>query len=341
MKPDIYEPAGWINAPWIASRPTWLKVLIGARQVGKTYGVLLHYLQTREPFILLRRTTDELKFIGSSAELDPFTAFLPEYRTRINAAGGAYTIVDYDEEGNIIPGSNRGIAMSLPQVAHVRGFNGSRFKAVVFDEAVPEKGVRVLRTEGDALLNAYTTISGNRELTGEPPLTLWLLANTNNINSPILDALNLTDDIVKMQARGTEYLERDGVSIFQGRSEAVTSARRDTVLARRVDPGGAFARMAYGNEWAYDQSPVIRQRNIKGMRPVCSYADKLFIWEDDSSVYVCGARHKAERYADNDFERAQFISQNRWLVSWYAAGMVTFSDIKLLALFKRVFDIDY
>lgn len=341
MKLDLYTPEGWINVPAIAERPTWLKVLIGARQVGKTYGTLKYHLDQHIPFILMRRTTEELKFIANNSELDPFAKFAPEYHTMIKGASGSYIICDYDGEGAVVPGSERGIALSLPLISHIRGFDGSRFQSVVLDEAVPEKGVRVLSTEGDSLLNAYTTISGNRELEGRPPLTLWLLANTNNINSPILDALDLTDDIIRMRSKGQEYFEADGVSIFQGRSQAITDKRRQTALARRVRQDGAFAQMAYNNEWAYDDSPVIQARSIRGMTPVCSYDKKLYFWEDNASLYCCAAKHKTCPYNNSDFETAQFIADNKWMLRWYAEGMVTFASIKELAIFKRLFDIDY
>lgn len=338
---DLYTPDGWINVPAIAERPTWLKVLIGARQVGKTYGVLKWHLERPEnKFILMRRTTDELKMIAKNAMLDPFGAFVPEYNVRIFAAGMSYIIADHDEEGKQLAGTERGAALSLPMIGNVRGFDGSIFSSVILDEAVPEKGTRVLKTEGESLLNAYTTISGNRELRGEPPLVLWLLANTNNINSPILSALDLTDEILRMRRRGFEYTELDGVSIFQGSSEAVTSRRRETVLARRVPPESNFARMAYGNEWAYDDSPLIKSRSIKGLTPLCSFGG-LYIWEGLSGYYVCSARHKAAAYPDNDFNRGQFTADYRWLVRWYAAGLVTFADLKLLAQFKQLFDVDF
>ena len=340
MKIDLYTPEGWINIPAIAERPTWLKVIIGARQVGKTYGCLKYHLDQRIPFILMRRTTEELKFIANNSELDPFAKFAPEYHTMIKGISGSYVIADYNDDG-IIAGTERGIALSLPLISHIRGFDGSRFESVVLDEAVPEKGVRVLQTEGDSLLNAYTTISGNRELEGKQPLTLWLLANTNNINSPILEALNLTDDIIRMRAKGQEYFEADGVSIFQGRSEVITDKRRQTVLARRVRQDGAFAQMAYNNEWAYDESPIIKQRSMKGLTPVCSYGKLLYFWEDAAGVYCCASQHRTEHYDDNDFETEQFTANYRWLLRWYAEGLVTFANIRQLAVFKRLFDIDY
>ena len=337
---ELYHDNGYINVPAIAARPTWLKVVIGARQVGKTYGVLKYYLESREPFILLRRTTDELKFIGNNSALDPFKKFEPEYRTRLYPEGGSYIITDYDENG-IIPGTQRGIALSLPQISHIRGFDGSAFKAIIFDEAVPEKGVRVLQAEGDSLLNAYTTINGNRELEGRPPITLWLLCNTNNINSRILEALNLTADIISMRAKGVEYIEKNGVSIFQGMSKKIIERRKDTALARQISSESEFAGMAFDNSWSYDESPIVKMRSIKGMTPLCSYNFDMYLWEDSAGIYVCSAPHKVERYGGSNFDTQQFVSDYQWLRRWYAEGLVTFSDLRILALFKRVFSLDY
>lgn len=338
---NIYDENGYVNIPWIAERPTWLKVIIGARQVGKTYGALKYHLDHDMRFILLRRTTEELEFIASSAELDPFLPFAPEYRTRIVRQAKSYAIKDYDEAGKVIPESFRGLVMSLPQIAHVRGFNGSLYDSIVLDEFIPEKGVLVRKTEGQSLLNAYTTINGNRELEGRPPCTLWLLANTNNINSSILEALKLSQPVIRMRTKGVEYTEIGGVSIFQGYSAKITDRRKMTALAQQIDPNSEFAKMAYSNEWAYDMSPLVRPRSLKGMTPLCSYAGELYVWEDQAGLYVCGAKHDAAPYKDNGFSTAQFTSDYAWMAPYYAGALITFSDELILARFKRLFNIDY
>lgn len=337
----IYDENGYINVPWIAARPTWLKVIIGARQVGKTYGTLKYHLDNHKPFILLRRTTEELEFISSSAELDPFLPFAPEYRTRIIKQAKSCMIKDYDEAGKIIPESFRGMALSLPQIAHIRGFNGSLYDSIVFDEFIPEKGVIVRKTEGESLLNAYTTINGNRELQGLPPCTLWLLANTNNINSAILEALNLSTTVIRMRTKGLEYMEYNGVSIFQGMSARITEQRKNTAIAKQINPDSEFSRMAYSNEWSYDTSPLVKPRSLKGMTPLCSYAGYLYAWEDQACIYICGAKHDAAPYKDDGFSTAQFTSDYSWFEPYYAGALITFSDELILARFKQLFNIDY
>lgn len=123
-------------------------------------------------------------------------------------AGGSYDIREMDG------GETRrscGIAMSLSRVAKIRGFNGSDFMDLVFDEFIPERIVVKRKNEGEAFLNAYTTINGNRELKGRAPLKAWLLANANDFESPILSALELTGAVEKMARTGQEYMIKDGI----------------------------------------------------------------------------------------------------------------------------------
>ena len=155
----------------------------------------------------MRRTVEEVQFLGINTEVNPFKVFEPEHEISMDRAG---KILNISEDGEII-----GICLGLPTVATIRGFSASRFTDIIFDEFIPEKHVIQRKTEGDALLNAYTTINGNRELEGRPPVRLWLLANSNNINSPILTALGLVDPILRMREKGQEVFQKDGVLIAQ------------------------------------------------------------------------------------------------------------------------------
>lgn len=337
---NLYNEAGFINIPEIASRPSWLKVIIGARQVGKTYGTLKYHLENNIPFILLRRTTEELEFIGTNSELDPFRPFLPDFHVKLVRRGHSFQIMDYDGEGKPIKDSSRGVALSLPQIAHIRGFSGSMFQSIIFDEFIPEKGVITRKTEGDSLLNAYTTINGNRELQGLPPCTLWLLANTNNINSKILDALNLSDIILKMNIQHMEFWENDSISIFQGKSQTITSQRKETALAKLVGQESQFSQMAYDNEWAYNKSPLIKPQSLKNLSPLASI-ESLYLWEGPQGIYICKAPHKISRYAPDDYSKTKFTTEFSWLPAYYASGLVTFSDVLTLARFQQLFNINY
>lgn len=340
---DLYTPEGWLNFDYIQDQEAWMIVIIGKRQVGKTYGALLNMLKYDKQFILLRRTTAELDTISSTPDLNPFKVFEPDYHVGLFKRGKFCEIRNFftDPEGAVEQGKQRGIATSLSQIASIRGFNGSSFTDLVFDEFIPEKGVVTRKTEGDAFLNAYVTISGNRELSGKPPLKCWLLANTNNIRSAVLDALNLTDDVLYMRRKGKEILRTDdGVLLIQPNSEKVTQLRKETALMKRVNSKGEFYKMAIENEWSYDDSPYVRTLSLRGMQPVFNYDNTIYCWENDSGYYICRAAFKGgDRYEGSKTGREQLQLKYGRFIDAYYAGIISFSDLRCLSIFQQIFNI--
>ena len=335
---QIYLDSGYLNIPEIAKHPGWLKVIIGARQVGKTYGTLKYHVDNDIPHILLRRTSAELQLIGDSVDLNPYKVLEPEHRIGIFKQGKYYRICDYDEEGK--PQAPRGMALSLAMISHIRGFSGRSFASIIYDEAIPEKGVIVRQSEGDSLLNAYTTINGNRELEGCAPCQLWLLANSNDINSPVLDALNLTEPILKMRRRGLEMLSTDDYIIVQPNKSPIAARRSQSALMRQISSGSEFYGMAINNEFSYDQSPLIINMPLKGLSPLFNFDSRLYAWEGDNRIYICRAPHKGAYYAGR-YGAGQLVADYRWIKRYYAEGLVYFSDAALLGEFKRLFKLDY
>ena len=347
MVNNLYTPEGWLNIPYLADQPAWLIVIIGKRQVGKTYGVLKYMLDNDIYHILLRRTTAELDTISASPDLNPYKVFEPEHKTGLfKQAKKLCRICDYtlDPDGKAIEGAQRGIATSLAEIAHIRGFNGDSFTDIVFDEFIPEKGVITRRTEGDAFLNAYVTISGNRELAGRPPLRAWLLANTNNINSAVLEALNLTDDILYMRRKGREELLTDkGVLIVQPDSERVISQRKETALMKQISNKSDFYGMAIENAWSYDDSPYIKNMPLKGMQPAWGYDDSIFAWKHPGGYYICRAPfrgHSDCKYDGSRTDRERLALEWNIMKPYYYAACVSFSDLRSLAIFKTIFNLD-
>lgn len=335
---NLYNDQGYLNIPEIAAHDSWLKVIIGARQIGKTYGTLLYHLRHNVQHILLRRTTEELDMI-TGAETNPYKVFEPEFKTAIFKAGKFLSINDYDSDGvKLMPA--RGMVLSLAQIAHIRGFSGSAYESIIFDEFIPEKHVHRFRSEGDALLNAYTTINGNRELQGRPPCKLWLLANSNDINNSILESLNLTDDIIKMRVKSREWTEKDGAIIVQPASSKIARLRQDTALMKMIDKGSDFYGMAINNEFSYDRNPLVESRSVKGLTPLFSYSP-LYAWEGSNIIYMCRLKHSAAPYGTTEWDREKLRADYLWIIRTYAAGLIRFSDLRLLALFKTLFKIEF
>ena len=152
---DLYTKDGWVNIPAVSSLGAWCNIIIGKRQVGKTYGTLLYELTNDKPFLYLRRTTTEFDAITSDPQLNPFLPLKNEGLDVDIVKSGkvTYTIGQYEyEDGKPKDCIKKyGIGMTLPSIANIRGFNGSAFHDVVYDEFIPEKIVVKRKAEGDAL----------------------------------------------------------------------------------------------------------------------------------------------------------------------------------------------
>ena len=344
---DLYLPEGWLNFEYIMNKPAFMIIILGKRQVGKTYGALQCMLRNDIQHVLLRRTTAELDLISASPDLNPYKAFEPEFHVGLFKQNKKLCrICDWlpDPEGRAIPDMQRGIATSLAEIAHMRGFSGRVFTDLVFDEFIPEKGVITRKTEGDSFLNAYTTINGNRELEGLPPLRAWLLANTNRIDSPILEALEVTDAILYMRRKGLEELMLDnGYFIVQPFSQKITDLRADTALMRSINKKSDFFKMAMENEFAYDESPYVKTMPLKGMTPAWSFEDKIFCWQRSGGYYICRAPFKtpyAPKYSNSRVDKERLSMEFPWMKPYYYAAGIAFSDLAVLAIFKQIFDIN-
>lgn len=333
---ELYDSEGWLNIPELDKLDCWLNVITGARQVGKTYGVLKMLLDSGRHFMLMRRTIKEVQLLGTNPDYNPFLPFEPERVITLKKSGEMLTIIEND----VILGS----VVGLPTIATMRGFNGSVFSDVVYDEFIPEKHVIQRKTEGDAVLNAYTTINGNRELRGEKPLKLWMLANSNNINSPVLNSFGLVDPILKMRDKKQEVKIKDGVLIVQPKSNKIIDKRKETALVKyliKTKSAEKFIGMSVENDFSYNETTLVGKMPMNGLKPLCSIS-LLYVWQrDDGFIYCCRTPHKTERYDNSEYGKAVFVSDYWFIFEYYRAGEIRFSDLNLLEYVKNIFDIKF
>ena len=338
---DLYTSDGWLNIPAIAGLGCWMNIIIGARQVGKTYGTLDYMLRNDKHFIFMRRTKEELETITSNAELSPFIPFEPYFRIDLEKVGKSYVFGDYetDEDGKRHINKERGIAMSLSMVSKVRGFDGSSFSDLVFDEIVPQEGDIVRQTEGGSFLNALITIEGNRVLKGHPPLRSWLLANSNNLDCPILRALELTNDIERMIARDEEYkITKSGIFLAHPKSSRVTGQRSNTPLMRHLSNRSKVKKMAISNEFSYNDLSLVKKHDLKGWKCIFSVGD-LYFYEDAQGIYyVTNSKAKCkEVYSDSHDDIVRCNMNHIYLKLMHTERLIHFSSAENMFLFQKYF----
>ena len=351
---DLYTAEGWVNYPALFDlaykRKIWLFVLLGPRQVGKTYGINKEVLERGLNFIYLRRTDKEFKTICASPKLNPFTKYKDlGFDIDIAKSGPiTYSIGEYEttDSGKVKILKERGVGLTLSNIASIRGFDGASFTDIVFDEFIPEKIVIHRKAEGDAMLNAYTTINGNRELEGKPPLRLWLLANAFDIQSPILDAFGLVPILEKLMRTGKEYTVTDtGICLVYFKSKKVIDKRRQTALMKHLQQtssSGAqeFLAMALDNKFAYDRLEMVQPKDIRGWKPHIKMCG-LFVYSlGPMALYVCRSpfQDKTDTYGPADKKRCNV--EHPEMFAYYNLGRLTFDSVQSMIVFKKFLEID-
>ena len=332
---NIYTKEGWLDIPAIRSLGCWLHVIIGPRQVGKTYGVTKSFLDNDTPFMFMRRTTDELQAICGDPELDPWIKLdKAGYHVRMERIPGAktYAIGDIDlDTGKVV--NRRGIGISLSTIAAVRGFSGDQYTDLLFDEFIPESYVVVRKAMGDAFVNAHKTIDGNRVLEGRPTITTWLLANANSIQSPILQSLNLLDDLDELIYTGQEWkVTKNNVFLALPKSELITKQQAETPLMQQIQGTDAFDMMV-NNNFSYDNLSRIKKHSLTGWQPYLNVG-KLGIWSSGSHLYVTTSRGKAPSYLDTEEDLKRLERDQMELRIMYLNGYMTFYSTKAYLTFK-------
>lgn len=325
-KNNLYLPKGYLNIPEISKMAdksgAAFIVILGARQVGKTFGVLQHMLREDRRFILMRRTKTEADFIAHG-QITPFAGIdrsvfikkASEYHSTI------YRRIDDETDEPI------GITLSLSTVSKIRGFSGADYTDLVFDEFIPESHVMKIKNEGDAFLNAVVTISGNREIEDKPPLRTWLLANSNNLASPILAALNLTEKIEQMSASGQELsvMPERGVVVVLPRSEQILAARKQTALMRAINKESSFSKMAFENKFSYNDGSNVRSCNLKEFRYLASVAGMFALYKHKAGGRLyCTNAQITGTYRREELQR--FMRELPDVKPYYIANRIWFSS---------------
>lgn len=339
---NIYTPEGWLNVPHInevADRNGInFIIIIGKRQVGKTYNVLKFEIDEDRRFMFTRRVKVELEMLEKNVN-SPFEKIYPG--KIIFAKESEYTAsisrVEKTPDGDKLVRIGTGSALST--IGSIRGFaaviDGQMITDWVIDEFIPEEQLYKVRNEGDAFLNAHTTINGNRELEGLPCLRTWLLANSNNLNSGILEALNISKEVERMSLRGEEsrIIKDRGIMILLPESKKVIELRKQkNGLYKAIGGDSKFSKMAYENEFSYNDFSDVRGEPLQEYNPFLTIGRiTVHLHKNAKRLYVTDAVRAKARYQLNDSDSGvnQFNRQFSDIRAAFLNGRVLFQDMRV------------
>lgn len=319
----MYTPQGYLDFNYIDSKNAVYNVVIGGRGIGKTYGCLQHMISCRRCFLFLRRTKSQIDIISNPIfnPLKPvFADAGMEYE--IKHIKNTQTTAVYVNDEMIC------INAALSTFANMRGWSGDEITDIVYDEFIPSPGERPIRDEGEAFLHCYETINRNRELSGNDPVRVYLLANAFDITADILRVLGLTSELEKMirKEKQEEIMERNGIktAVFLPVSP-ISEKKSQTAIYQIADD--RFKRVSLKNR---DGSLT----DIIGYKPLKEY--NLIMSTDDFAVY----RHKSKpeyyvtklmtpakhHFKDNPREKATVKIKYNMMYLRYLAGKVYFDS---------------
>lgn len=297
------------------------QVFLGGRGVGKTFSTLCSYVADDDDnfldpelgkFMYIRETANEIK-ICTDETANPFK--------KINKVKNWYIYPEYSAKTNIAtvyredPNNQRwaiGYGVGLSTFANLRGADFTDVNDIMFDEFIKQKGGRRLSNAGMSLLHLYETVNRNRELDGDPPVVMKLLANSVSLNSDILLAMNAVSTlaymVTKHQHRATIperklYLELIDKADFR-------ELKEQTALYQ-LTKGSSFSEEALDNVFVEDDMTYVRKVPLNEYTPFCSFGSDYTMYKHKTRVewYVAAKEAKSPIMLTNyqsDFLRSRY-----------------------------------
>ena len=299
----------------------WMFGVVGGRNTGKTYNALDYFLTRNEPIVFVKRNNNDIDTICAGAQigkkaadfdldLSPYKPINRDKGTNIkpfkvkDGIGAFYRVND---EGSAY-GSPVSYLVSLFAVSKIKGFDLSECVAIVFDEFIPQPWDRIQRKEGEQLMDLYMTVNRDRVMRGKPELLLICLANAVNIYNPTLEIFELTDVMTDLLITGKDVFvdEERGIMLRHLETpEELMKMEEDTGVYKTMKDT-QWGRMAFNNEFAYNDFTAVRRVALKNYRVACAVKHKLKTWyvyvNDSGEFYICGSRGKTEQTYDLNIE---------------------------------------
>lgn len=333
---DLYLTNGYFNFEYVASQGLPFNIIIGGRGTGKTFGALKHVVDTGRPFMYVRRLQDQVEKLRAPG-YSPFEALNYKLGSQTGVKTTARGVVGvFDDDGQ-----NIGSIVALSTFANIRGFNGADVDVIIFDEFIPQATEAPIKDELDALANMYESVNRNRELEGRPPVQMFLLSNSNTLQSRILAGLKLILKIDKMkQQRREEMIDRErGLGVWLLDGSPISEAKSGTALYKLMGSSG-YSDMALGNDFGWDSGSRKISRSLKGYQALFTIGE-ITAYKNKNEYYISSHESGSPaRYRISDSEIRRCKRDFLVLFCEWLNNKVVFENVEVEILFDTIFNLD-
>ena len=286
---NYFLDSGYINIEKIIKRPFPFQLVISARGTGKTYSGIKYLLESGDKFIFMRRTQTQIDMIRD-AQTSPFVVNDPNIIIKpINKYIAGVYKGEENADGIIdAVGKPIGLCMALSTISNIRGFSTADVKIILFDEITGEEHERMIKGErGKIIHNMYETINRNRELNGEPPVKLVMFCNSDRIDAPILDALNVSDIIRNMQEKNFNCYENAsrGLGVYLVGESPISLKKTETALYKMAQDD-EFKSMALENKFTIIDNDIKTMPLNEFTFLICGGGISLYRHKSNGSYYI-------------------------------------------------------
>ena len=347
MNKKLYADGGYLDFDYILKNSEKHNCpfifIVGGRGTGKTYGALKYTLEHDIEIMFMRRTQSQHDIIRKD-EFSPYNALNRDLDLNIkffpiSKYNSAIYNSSTDENGKAIPkGDMLGMTCALSTISNLRGFSSSA-DIVIYDEFIPERHEKPIKSEASALFNALETIGRNRELQGKKPLKLLALANANNISNDIFVSLGLVGVAERMSKTGQElhYDHAKGIMLLI-LSESPISDMKSYTKLYQMTQNTEFAEMSINNGFIGVAHDVIESQDLREYKLVCIVGE-LAIYKHKSQLKYYVTTHISGNcsavYTTSLNSLRTFRLKHRDLWVRYCLGSMRFESYTLQVLFEK------
>lgn len=346
MGKNLYLENGFIDhALWYKDKAPFI-IAMGGRGTGKTYGALCDVVAGKYGKVVYVRRNDTQLSAAKLPELNPFKRVNADLGSDLLFAPMGKSVAGIyhgkEKDGVMVPdGSPVGIGVPLSVFSNIRGIDGMDYQTIIFDEFIKESHERPIKNEGEAFLNMYETLNRNRELPplNQAPLKCILLANSNDLRSPILDALGLVDIIDRMLSKGQEYKSLRGgmLSVYLYQDSPISEAKSKTALYQ-VANNRDFAKMALENRFSGANYEYVASKPLQEYTPLVSIGD-VTVYEHTrrhAEFYVVDGVKAEEKYSTYPVDIRAFKNDYFYLMEALLDKRLYYSSAYVKVKFERV-----
>lgn len=344
----------------------WIYIIVGGRNTGKTYSALKSCVTSGRKFVFIKRTIDDVDLLCAGSgrigtkqnefgvDLSPFKSINRDMHTNIKAFSiknglGGFWACDYETDAP--SGHPIGYLISLSAVSKFKGFDLSECDWLIFDEFIPQPWDRINRKEGEQLMDLYKTVSRDREHRNKEPLKLLCLANATSISNPVTNILEITDTMADMQVKHENIRMDNERGIFIhiiGENKAFQEKEKQSQIYKAMGKT-SWGRMAFNNEFAYNDFTNVGRVNMKGYKPITSYIYKgkqYYIYMKEGQYYATTSANNKTPVFDLSRENEQ---KRFWFEHVYELrnecidGKMIFESYSMYDLimnYKKIFNIN-